>query len=63
MENNVEDLMTPQEVARKLRVSPRTIRNWRSKKRSYGPKFIRLGYNRVAYRRKDVDLFLQEHEL
>lgn len=51
--------MTPEEVASWLRVSPRTLSNWRSLGK--GPPATRLG-GRVAYRRGSVVAWASEQE-
>jgi DNA-binding transcriptional MerR regulator len=45
------DLMTTDEVAAELRVSPSTVRYWRQTK--YGPKGTRVG-KRVLYERAEI---------
>ena len=50
------ELMTPEEVADLLKVSPGTLENWRY--RGEGPPFVKLGHKRrspVRYPRKGVD--------
>lgn len=48
-------LLTPAEVAERLRVSTRTLEFWRHQGR--GPAFVRLG-KRVRYRADDVEGFI-----
>jgi len=50
-------LLTPDEVARRLRVSPRTVKDWRSE--GVGPPFIRLGRRRVRYSLMDLNDWLE----
>lgn len=50
-------LLTPMEVAERLRVSTRTLEFWRHQGR--GPAFVRLG-KRVRYRPDDVEAFIAE---
>jgi excisionase family DNA binding protein len=53
---NPTELMTPEEVADLLKVSPGTLENWRY--RGEGPPFVKLGNKRrspVRYPRKGVD--------
>ena len=57
----MSDLLTPKEVAARLRVSTDTLEGWRAK--GIGPKWIKLGTAKTApirYRAKDVDNFMQE---
>jgi len=51
-----EALLTPAEVATYLRVSWRTLQEWR--RSGVGPTWIRLGYNRVRYRKAEVEEWL-----
>lgn len=59
----LSDLMTPEEAARHLGVSSRTLATWRSTGR-HGLPYIKVGA-RVRYRRQDLDAWLssrmQEH--
>jgi len=50
-------LLTPAELASRLRVSVRTVKNWRSD--GFGPPFIRLGARRVRYAPSDVNDWLE----
>jgi excisionase family DNA binding protein len=50
-------LLTPAEVAERLRVSTRTLEFWRHQGR--GPAFVRLG-KRVRYRPEDLEQFIAE---
>jgi excisionase family DNA binding protein len=50
-------LLTPAEVAERLRVSTRTLEFWRHQGR--GPAFVRVG-KRVRYRPDDVEAFIGE---
>lgn len=57
----IEDLMTPKEVAEALRVSVRALDQWRLEKPPRGPKWLKLGdgtTSPVRYRRRDVQTFL-----
>lgn len=40
--------MTPSEVAEQLRVTPKTVKNWRYLDEPYGPPFVYIG-GRVLY--------------
>jgi excisionase family DNA binding protein len=51
-------LLTPDEVAEKLRVSKRTLETWRMKGK--GPRIQRVGQF-ARYRAVDVDRWLDEH--
>ncbi|RWD79761.1 MAG: DNA-binding protein [Mesorhizobium sp.] len=48
-------LLTPPEAAETLRVSARTLERWRMT--GDGPKFVRIGPRRLAYRVSDVLAF------
>lgn len=50
-------LMTPAEVAAVLRVSEKTLKNWRSLR--YGPPFIKIGGS-VRYRRQSIERWLNQ---
>lgn len=53
------DAMTAEEVAAALRVSPFTLRGWRTKRR--GPKFFYLSGNQgVRYRKADLEAWLNQ---
>ena len=49
-------LLTPAEVAERLRVSTRTLEFWHHQGR--GPAFVRVG-KRVRYRPDDVEAFIE----
>ncbi|HVN38494.1 MAG TPA: helix-turn-helix domain-containing protein [Myxococcota bacterium] len=49
-------LLTPDEVARRLRVSPRTVKDWRGE--GCGPPFIKLG-RLVRYSVVDLNAWLE----
>lgn len=56
----MDEIMTPEEVASRLKVSQQTLRSWRM--RNYGPKWFKLGdasTSLVRYRREDVDTYLR----
>lgn len=53
-------LITPAELARTLRLTVRTLENWRL--RNWGPPYIRLGtgaHNKVVYAWHAVDAWLE----
>lgn len=55
----IEDpLLTTEEAAAVLRLSPNTLRSWRTMRR--GPKFATIG-RRIVYRRSDVERYIQQH--
>ena len=49
-------LMTPRDVAARLRVTEKALENWRGS--GAGPAFVRLGHRCVRYRAEDVDAFV-----
>jgi predicted DNA-binding transcriptional regulator AlpA len=51
-----DTLHTPAETADKLRVTQRTLADWRY--RGYGPRFVRLSGRAVRYRESDLDAFV-----
>lgn len=53
----MDDLLTLDEVARQLRVSRKTLLNWRAQ--GLGPKGFRLG-RAVVFERADVRLWIEE---
>lgn len=58
-----DDLMTPPEVAERLRVSTETLELWRGKRQ--GPAWIKLGDGKkapVRYRRSVIETYLTERE-
>jgi len=50
------DLLTPAEAARVLRVSPKTLPRWRWS--GDGPDFVRIGRS-IRYRRADLESFIR----
>lgn len=52
-----EEILTVRELARMLRVNPRTIYNWR--KEGYGPRVVRVR-GVLRWIRSEVDRFLKE---
>lgn len=55
-----DPLLTTQEAAEMLGVSPLTLKDWRQKKT--GPTAIRLGYRTVRYRLSAIRAFIAENE-
>lgn len=53
-----DDLLTEREVADRLRVSEKTLQNWRWCGEG-GPRAIKLGKRAVRYRRADVEAFIE----
>lgn len=53
-------MMTVKEVAAMLRISTRTLGEWRRKGK--GPKAIKLGYNKVVFPEKGVHEWLKAKE-
>jgi excisionase family DNA binding protein len=49
-------LMTTEEVARFLQVSPETVRKWRYQ--NAGPRSIRVSYRNVRYEKEEVERWL-----
>lgn len=56
-----EDRITPEEAAKRLKIAPRTLSDWR--RRRVGPPFIRLDNGRVAYRRSEVESFAKARQV
>jgi hypothetical protein len=54
----VDDLLTPEETAAKLRIKVRTLKDWRVQGR--GPRAMRYG-NFVRYKAADVQEFIDAH--
>lgn len=52
----MDDLLTTEEAAAKLRVAPSTLRYWRHT--GTGPKSFKIGGKRVFYRAEDLDAWL-----
>ena len=48
--------MTPDEAAKHLRLAKQTLARWRVE--GHGPRFLRLGGNRIVYRPSDLDAWL-----
>lgn len=57
----VDEYLTTEEVALKLRVRPETVRDWRKSGGHKGPPSFRIpGGKRVLYAAEDVDAFIAE---
>lgn len=48
------------ELAQLLGLKPRTLQEWRTKKR--GPKYIRISNNTVRYDAQDVEAWIKERK-
>lgn len=53
-----ESLLTTQQVAEIIGISPDTIARYR--RQGNGPKYLRLGNNLIRYRRSDVEEWLDK---
>ena len=53
-------LLTPDDVARMMRVSRRTVSTWRY--RGKGPRYVRVTHNCVRYRMSEVRKWLNDKE-
>jgi len=51
------ELLTPEEAASLLKVSPATLKQWRHEKK--GPHAVRLGYRTIRYPRYRIELWLK----
>ncbi|WP_019647023.1 helix-turn-helix transcriptional regulator [Novispirillum itersonii] len=56
---NVDDLLTPEEAAALLSVSPATLERWRAHRPIYGPAFIRISSRIIRYRQGDIRAFIE----
>lgn len=59
---NTQNLLTANEVAEFLQISPRTLASWRANNPNDLP-FIRLGNRTIRYRLEDLDDFLVSDEI
>jgi predicted DNA-binding transcriptional regulator AlpA len=57
MRSENKSLLTPEETATFLSVSPETLAQWRSQQR--GPHFIKLEGRLVRYRLSDLESYLE----
>lgn len=55
----VSYLDTPEEAAKKIGVSPKTLAKWRWQ--GDGPKYLKIG-SRVAYRPADIEAWLNSRQ-
>ncbi len=53
-------LLTTRQAAKELGLSPRTLQSWRV--RGGGPRYIRIGRNRVLYDPEDLESWLAERK-
>lgn len=53
-------LLTPDDVARMMRVSRRTVSTWRY--RGQGPRYVHVTHNCVRYRMSEVRKWLNDQE-
>lgn len=61
LKSKLEKLLTPQEAAAILGISPGTLEVWRSTGR-YDLRYIKVG-RRVMYRVQDVEAFIQNRSM
>lgn len=54
---DIDQLLTPAEVAELLKLQPSTLVEWRRLRK--GPRHIRVGHRTVRYRRSDIDAWLE----
>jgi predicted DNA-binding transcriptional regulator AlpA len=55
-----DSILKPDEAAEMLRITPRTLADWRY--RGVGPRFVRYSGRAVRYRLRDVDAWLAGRE-
>jgi len=51
-------MLTQKEVLKLLRVSPKTLQNWR---RTRKIRYVSFGYNSIRFRQEDVEDFISRH--
>lgn len=51
---HVEALLTTTEAAGVLRLSPRTLEDYRGRGKGYGPRYLALSRNCIRYRHSDL---------
>ena len=54
-------ILRAKQAAQYIGMAPSTLAKWRM--RNCGPRYIRAGKRIVVYRRRDLDRWLDEHEL
>lgn len=54
-------LLTENEAALRLRLTPTTLRHWRRK--GQGPKYCLIGTRAIRYRLGDIDAFIRPQEV
>ena len=62
MHNDLESLLTPQEVADKLKISLHTLASWRRQTNPHDLPWIEVGGS-IRYRRSDVETWLNKRTL
>ena len=57
---DASEVLTPREAAKLLKVTARTLQNWRDpSKKTYGPPWIRMG-GQIRYLRAAIERYLIE---
>lgn len=57
----IRNLLTTDEVAEILQVSPRTLASWRTHYPD-DPRFVRIGGRAVRYRAEDIEAFIKSQD-
>lgn len=57
-----DPLRTDVELAAQCGLAVQTVRNWRSKRPAFGPKWIKIS-RAVRYRQSEIDAFLKQGEV
>lgn len=52
------NLLTPKDVAKILKISERTLANWRTQ--GMGPKFLKVNNKSIRYNEKDIEKFISK---
>jgi excisionase family DNA binding protein len=55
----MDQLLTTEEAAAKLQVSPLTLARWRNA--GEGPAFVGLGHKTVRYREADLEKYIEDN--
>lgn len=55
--------LTPEEVARVLRLSVGTLKDWRKQRADWGPVFVKIGANRVLYELSELKNWLAKRRI